>query len=212
VLVLRAATNYPFEWFLRGEPSKDSNLVLHQTLKSECLNLQAKGFQVAADPATECDGVLFFPTRQKQESLYWLGVGIESIRASGGYLIGACENNLGAKSYLRALHEAGVEPECGSKARSIAFCAKIDKQNLDYGQVREWLKYGELRPIADSPYLTRAGIFSVDELDAGSTLLLQNLPRELNGNGADFGAGNGYLGLEILRQRPEISSVSLSRK
>ncbi|PKF62968.1 16S rRNA (guanine(1207)-N(2))-methyltransferase RsmC [Psychromonas sp. psych-6C06] len=48
------------------------------------------------------------------------------------------------------------------------------------------------------------GVFSHGELDKGSELLLQNLPKKLTGNLLDFGCGAGVLGCYLLKNHPEL--------
>jgi len=49
-------------------------------------------------------------------------------------------------------------------------------------------------------------VFSWDRIDRGSKLLTENLPR-LSGEGADFGAGIGYLSHHILQNAPSITKL-----
>jgi 16S rRNA (guanine1207-N2)-methyltransferase len=66
-------------------------------------------------------------------------------------------------------------------------------------------------PVAPTPvapgFVTRAGVFSADGPDPGSVLLGANLP-PLVGEGADFGAGWGYLAAQVLAQ-PNVTRLHL---
>jgi len=72
----------------------------------------------------------------------------------------------------------------------------------------QWLKGLEPTKI-DHNYSTKAGIFSANHIDKASALLLENLPNHLSGNGADLGAGWGYLSSELLRSNDKIKSICL---
>lgn len=63
-------------------------------------------------------------------------------------------------------------------------------------------------PTSVAPgFVTRAGVFSADGPDAGSALLAAHLP-PLAGEGADFGAGWGYLSAAVLAQ-PNVTRLHL---
>lgn len=63
-------------------------------------------------------------------------------------------------------------------------------------------------PVTVAPgFVTRAGVFSADGPDAGSQLLGAHLP-PLAGEGADFGAGWGYLAAQVLAQ-PTVTRLHL---
>jgi 16S rRNA (guanine1207-N2)-methyltransferase len=55
---------------------------------------------------------------------------------------------------------------------------------------------------------TQPGIFSWDRLDAGSALLLKHLPK-FSGQGADIGAGIGFLAQHVLQESPNVSHITL---
>ena len=57
-------------------------------------------------------------------------------------------------------------------------------------------------------YITTAGVFSDGAVDAGSQLLVENLPEKLPARMADLGAGWGYLAGPVL-QRASVTSLDL---
>ncbi|KGM33844.1 class I SAM-dependent methyltransferase, partial [Inquilinus limosus] len=73
----------------------------------------------------------------------------------------------------------------------------------------EWAAADEPRPVADGRFLSRPGLFAWDRIDPGSALLAAHLPAELKGQGADLGAGFGYLSAEVLDRCPEVASIDL---
>ncbi|WP_337270646.1 class I SAM-dependent methyltransferase [Oryzifoliimicrobium ureilyticus] len=61
----------------------------------------------------------------------------------------------------------------------------------------------------DERFKTAAGMFSHDRIDAGSELLASRLPTGLTGDVADFGAGWGYLSVELAERSPGVSRLDL---
>jgi 16S rRNA (guanine1207-N2)-methyltransferase len=55
--------------------------------------------------------------------------------------------------------------------------------------------------ILDEQFISRPGVFGWDKADQGSQLLLQHIPRNLSGRGADFGCGYGFLSSAIMQQK-----------
>ncbi|CCV15605.1 class I SAM-dependent methyltransferase [Mesorhizobium sp. STM 4661] len=64
-------------------------------------------------------------------------------------------------------------------------------------------------PLIDGRFRTAPGMFSFDRIDAGSKLLVDNLPNDLRGNVADFCAGWGYVAAEVAARSPGISGLDL---
>ncbi|MEL6751584.1 MAG: class I SAM-dependent methyltransferase [Pseudomonadota bacterium] len=58
-------------------------------------------------------------------------------------------------------------------------------------------------------YITQAGTFSADRVDAGSRLLVRHFGPALRGCVADFGAGWGYLSAELLKVAPDVGNMVL---
>jgi 16S rRNA (guanine1207-N2)-methyltransferase len=64
--------------------------------------------------------------------------------------------------------------------------------------------------IAGTALATYPGIFSWDEIDQGSKLLVETLGSKPRGAVLDLGAGNGYLCVELLKSCSAISSLTLA--
>jgi len=62
---------------------------------------------------------------------------------------------------------------------------------------------------AGGSFQTRPGVFAWDRVDAASQLLAAHLPANLQGRVADFGAGWGYLALQVLARCPQVASIDL---
>ena len=63
--------------------------------------------------------------------------------------------------------------------------------------------------VVEGRFTTAPGMFSFDRIDAGSKLLVANLPNDLKGNVADFCVGWGYLAAEVAARSPGLSGLDL---
>ena len=52
--------------------------------------------------------------------------------------------------------------------------------------------------------MTQAGLYGWNKIDKGSQLLLERLPHDLKGRGADFGCGYGLIARHVLEQNPNV--------
>jgi 16S rRNA (guanine1207-N2)-methyltransferase len=118
----------------------------------------------------------------------------------GGVLIGAAENNAGARSYERAFDEAFGGVASLSKNKARAFWATKRTSNADAPD--DWFRGLDVRTL-ESGYQTIAGVFSVDSADEASALLVSvfgdvggDAGRKL-GDVHDLGAGWGYIAAEL---------------
>lgn len=66
------------------------------------------------------------------------------------------------------------------------------------------------RPLmVEGRFEAAPGMFSHDRIDAGSELLAGRLPRDFDGNAADFGAGWGYLSIMLAEASPRVNRIDL---
>lgn len=70
----------------------------------------------------------------------------------------------------------------------------------------DWASDGPSR--GDHGFVTQPGVFSEDEVDPGSAVLVANLPKAMSGRIGDLGAGWGYLSSQ-LRDHAEITRIDL---
>ncbi|AZN97783.1 class I SAM-dependent methyltransferase [Mesorhizobium sp. M9A.F.Ca.ET.002.03.1.2] len=63
--------------------------------------------------------------------------------------------------------------------------------------------------LVEGRFRTAPGMFSFDKIDAGSKLLVENLPNDLRGSVADFCAGWGYVAAEVAAGSPGILALDL---
>ena len=81
-----------------------------------------------------------------------------------------------------------------------------------------WFKSGNaqdlLQPVImeeknKGGYLTSPGVFSADDIDPASEMLMKHIPTGLSGDVADLGAGWGYLSDRALSEHPSIETLHL---
>jgi len=112
-----------------------------------------------------------------------------------------------------ALTKGGLILVDGQKTDGVAALLKALKNRVELQGVFSkahgkllWFTGGDFADWAEVPmrvgegFITRPGVFSADGPDAGSALLAEALPSDLSGQGADLGAGWGYLARRILQQ------------
>jgi 16S rRNA (guanine1207-N2)-methyltransferase len=119
----------------------------------------------------------------------------ESVRP-GGAIVVAGDNHDGAKSLRKYVARHCGEVESLSKHHAIGFVLT---------------RSGESNPFPPTPKPRRnafeiaPGMFSADGPDEGSKLLAAHLDGRIAGRVADFGAGWGYLGTQLLAACPGIT-------
>ena len=179
-----------------------------QPLKPLADAWDAAGFaRVDELPAGRWPLVMVLPGKSRDETLAWFALARERL-APGGRVVVAMPNTAGAGRFEKELAKATGNISSIQKHKCRAFHAVEDgKWNEEIFQ--SWRLLAERRPIAETPYLTQAGIFSSDHVDPGSALLAAHLPPHLHGSVADLGAGWGYLTDMLLQRCRKVSRVDL---
>lgn len=204
--------------FLRarhGMPLQQCNwpgLVCEQSFKPDAEALLRAGCtvqsldEISQKPAHSL--VLVLPPRQRDEARALLARAM-LLAQGGGRVIACIGNNEGARS-----GEADMERLAGgvttmSKHKCRVFWTAPLQTQINRPLVDEWLALDSVRPIADKRFLSRAGVFAWDRIDAASALLAKHLPANLQGRAADLGAGFGYLSAELLERCKGITSLDV---
>ena len=156
--------------------------------------------------------VLVLPPRQREEARALLAKACASC-APGGVVVAAVANDEGAKS-----RQADLQQLAGSLAVQSKHHCRVFRTTpgaaFDQAWVDAWKTLDAPRRIAseDVPgggFRTRPGVFAWDRVDAASKLLAAHLPGDVHGRVADFGAGWGYLALQVLARCPRVASLDL---
>jgi 16S rRNA (guanine1207-N2)-methyltransferase len=163
-----------------------------------------------------------FPVTPRAE-----GEGYDAVLVLVGRHRGLNERNIAEAVERTRLHglvliAGGKEDGIASLRKRLSDLLELDGHLSKYHSQALWfrrsveaeamavaLKVENPNGLVDGRFLTAPGMFSYNRVDAGSRLLLDNLPDDLSGSVADFCAGWGYLAAEILARAPEISKLDL---
>lgn len=150
------------------------------------------------------DLVIYFGSRAKLENSFYVARAFELLK-EGGAFIAAIPNNLGESQLKRQIEEVFGTVESESKAKAKIFLTKKGECRRD---IREDLELAT--PTLNSYGLgVAAGVFNKGEPDVGSLLLIEHIPADLRGRGADLCAGNGILSKAILEKSKGVKALHL---
>lgn len=198
--------------FLGARPHQDLRMwpevVAWQPFKPAADDWDRAGLKRVEDlPDGQWPVVLVLPGKSRDETMLWFAMAWERLQP-GGRLVVAMPNTAGAGRFEKELAHAAGNIASLQKHKCRAFHAvKEAEWNVEIFDA--WRVLGGFRKIADSGYVTTAGIFSADHVDPGSRLLAAHLPANLRGTVADLGAGWGYLTDCALHRCPAIESIDL---
>ena len=186
--------------------------VCEQSFRPFADALQHDGFVVnaaaTAVPEENFPLVLLLPPRQRDESRALLACAVHRTMP-GGIVIAGMANNAGARSGEADLIQLLGPVQSLSKHHCRAFWATVNADALNHTLLDAWYALDAPRPIGDGRFVSRPGLFAWDRIDTASALLASVLPDDLNGHGADLGAGYGYLSVEILARCPRVTALDL---
>jgi 16S rRNA (guanine1207-N2)-methyltransferase len=163
--------------------------------------------RVANPPNERWPLVLVLPGKSRDETLAWFVLARDRLEP-GGHLVVAMPNTAGAGRFEKELARATGTVVSLQKNKCRAFHAQ---ENFHWNEAvfQEWRELLAPRRIAETNFVTCAGIFSSAHIDPGSRLLAEHLPTALRGRVADLGAGWGYLADAMLRLNPHITALDL---
>lgn len=176
--------------------------------------LQRSGLAVAraADPVRRWPLVLLLPPRQREATRALFAQAV-ALLAPGGRVVAAMPNAEGAKSGAADLARVAGPLQALSKHKCRVFWTDPLDGPIDPGLAAEWRALGAPRAldftVAGHPVCSRPGVFAWERIDRASALLAAHLPDDLAGEGADLGAGWGYLGMEVLARCPAVRALDL---
>jgi 16S rRNA (guanine1207-N2)-methyltransferase len=171
--------------------------------------LESLGFRPFEAQQNAFDLVVVFATKHKEEVLYQLSLGLDALGPEGEIVLVAA-NDLGAQSLERRFSELLSGPlQVVSKHKCRIVRARLNQVDIDESLKLEWQKNGQLQKLPATGLYACPGVFSWKKIDEGSRWLADSLPSDLLGNGADLGAGVGYLSLRAVTKAPNIQSINL---
>lgn len=170
---------------------------------STSTRLFTDNYQGTEDNNKKFNLLLIFVPKAKQEVQYLLA-NLTPHLEQGAAIILVGEKKVGIKSAGSLLKPYADNINFVDSARhcSLLYC-ELSHQVAPFKQ-SDWIKNYTIKvndvalDICSLP-----GVFSHGELDKGTELLLQNLPKKLTGNLLDFGCGAGVIGCYIKSCRPD---------
>ncbi|MER8544161.1 class I SAM-dependent methyltransferase [Mesorhizobium sp. M0185] len=197
--------------FLGAEPGfrlpegSDAKLHLVQGFRPHFRALQASGFTVTPQVEGEAfDAAFVLAGRHRGQNELRVAEAVERA-APGGLIVVAGSKDDGIASLRK--HVGALVPLEGHlpKHHGIAFWFRRPADTVAAATLRA----ANPDLVVEDRFRTAPGMFSFDKIDAGSKLLVENLPNDLRGSVADFCAGWGYVAAEVAARSPGISALDL---
>ena len=191
------------------------SLACTQPFKPEADRLQRIGATLIdedAAPAARYPLVLLLPPRQREEARALLAKACMAV-APGGIVVASVANDEGAKSREADLKQLAGTLTTLSKHHCRVSWTRPDA-TFDAAKLAQWAKADAQRKVISpnvpgGSFMSRPGVFAWDRVDAASAMLAAVLPGDLHGRVADFGAGWGYLSMQVLARCPQVASLDL---
>lgn len=190
-----------------------AQLTCEQSFRPFADVLERSGWTVRSEDEIEADAtryalVLVLPPRQREEAKALFARAV-ALAAPGGVVVACQSNNEGARSGEGDLQQLTGLGGKLTKNHCRAYWTAPLQGNHDEVLRQRWAKLDAPRPILDGRFYSRPGVFAWDRIDPASALLVEQLPADLAGHGADLGAGFGYLSAEVLARCPTVTALSL---
>ncbi|MGJ4730465.1 class I SAM-dependent methyltransferase [Luteimonas sp. SDU101] len=182
------------------------SLACEQSFRPEHDALGRSGFAVRAAGDDRFGLVLLLPPRQRDEARALLAQALART-LPGGHVVAAMPNDAGARTGQADFEALLGAASMQSKHKCRVFWAQAG--GADAALAAEWAALDAPRPILDGRFLSRPGVFAWDRVDAASALLARHLPATLSGQGADLGAGWGYLSDQVLARCPGVTALDV---
>ncbi|WP_027061022.1 class I SAM-dependent methyltransferase [Mesorhizobium loti] len=167
--------------------------------------LQASGLTIT--PLAEgagFDAALVLAGRHRGQNEMRIAEAVERV-VPGGSIVVAGGKDEGIASLRKRVDELVPLEGHLPKYHGIAFWLR---RPADL-EAAERLRAANPALLVDGRFHAAPGMFSFDKVDAGSKLLVDNLPGDLRGNIADFCAGWGYVAAEVAARSSGISGLDL---
>lgn len=190
-----------------------NELLCEQSFRPFADGLVRAGLQVTEEVLPAASGaryplVVVLPPRQRDEARALFARAL-ALAAEGGRVVASMANNEGARSGESDLKQLAGLAGSITKHHCRVFWTPALEGNHDPVLLDKWLSLDAPRPILDGRFVSRPGVFAWDRIDPASRLLVECLPVDIAGHGADLGAGYGYLSAEVLARCPQVRALDL---
>ncbi|ENN84421.1 methyltransferase small [Rhizobium freirei PRF 81] len=166
--------------------------------------LQAQRINVTPEIEGEgYDGALVLCGKHKGENEGYIAEALSRVK-EGGLIVIAGGKEDGIQPLRKRLEGFGLSIEHMPKYHGVAlwFARPADIKALTTQLTKPATR-------VEGRFTTAPGMFSHDRIDDGSELLASRLPTDFAGDAADFGAGWGYLSVELATKSPRIERIDL---
>jgi 16S rRNA (guanine1207-N2)-methyltransferase len=182
-----------------------AHLTLVQPLRPFFRALESAGFDILPQPEGErYDAAFVLCGRHRRQNEAWIADASARVK-EGGFVLAAGNKTSGIDSLRRRVVEWAPLAGHLAKYHGTAFWFPRPAQA---GPLVAALAPPPL-PLGEGRFRTAPGMFSADHVDPGSRLLAAHLPADISGDVADFGAGWGYLSVELLSRSDAVSRIDL---
>ena len=174
------------------------NVTLQQFFKPYVDVLEANGLVVQPElPEDEVyERIWILLPKNAVEAPYLVARAVSCL-APDGTVYCAAENKAGGKRINQWMQQCGFESvSCDARYKSKVCWGR--SSGVPDQMVDQFTERGHVQTIFDSEFFSQPGVFGWNKKDSGSQILLQHLPDNLSGVGADFGCGYGYLSRHVL--------------
>jgi 16S rRNA (guanine1207-N2)-methyltransferase len=209
-LFLRARDGWPLH--VQSRPGLDCT----QAFKPAAEALQRSGLGLVDEdlvPQGRYPLVLLLPPRQREEARALFARAIAHLRP-GGIVLASMPNDEGARAGEADLARLAGPLSVLSKHHCRVFWSRPLQGAIDPALQSAWAALDAPREMTGESFpggrfVSRTGVFAWDRIDAASMLLATHLPHDLAGEGADLGAGWGYLAAQVLAKCPRVTALDL---
>ncbi|KQU64324.1 methyltransferase [Aminobacter sp. DSM 101952] len=184
----------------------DAKLSLVQGFRPHVLALAAAGHDVAARAEEDgYDVALVLAGRHRGLNELRVAEAIERV-AAGGLIVVAGGKDDGIASLRKRLGSLVEIEDHLPKYHGTALWFRRTAQAEATSAILRADNPGQL---VEGRFRTAPGMFSFERVDAGSRLLVDNLPSDIKGKVADFCAGWGYVAAEVAARAPGLTALDL---
>lgn len=174
-----------------------------QPFKPAAAALDHQGLHVFKDfnalPSAPLPAIVFVAIPKNMDEARGLLAQSLSVLATGGLLAASAANDAGGKRLAGLFKEIGLGPvqQIAKRHARLVWAQNPAQHHAPQESVQK----------NAAGFWSQPGLFSWDRLDVGSALLMQYIPENLNGCGADFGCGYGALAAHVLQHNPGIKAL-----
>lgn len=168
--------------------------------------LEASGARVTPQAEGEAyAAALVLCGRHRGANELMIADALERVVAGGLILIAGSKDD-GIASLRKRLGEFLPMEEQLPKHHGLAFWLR---RPVHVEEALSRLRAGNGERLLEGRFVTAPGMFSADEVDAGSRLLVESLPEKVFGAVADFCAGWGYIAAGLAERFPKLFTLDL---